>query len=173
VKTNGSPDALSKPLNAVLLDVDPAAAVEVKPMSRALSFALLPSQFGATMLGSIGLLGLALASAGLYGVLAYSVSRRTREIGLRVALGATRVGVLRLVLVQAGWILVSGLGAGAFLAVFVTRPLAKFLVPGLQTSDPLTYAAVCAVLIVVTCIASLRPALRALGIDPVAALRYE
>jgi predicted permease len=173
VKATGSPESLLKPLNAELLRLDPASSVEAKPMSRALAFAMLPSQAGAILLGTIGLLGLALASVGLYGVLTYSIGRRTREIGLRVALGAQRRDVLRLVTNEGAWILGSGLGIGVFLAVFVTRPLARFLVPGLESTDPLTYFAVAAVLVAVGFAASLTPALRALRVDPITALRYE
>ena len=173
VKANGSTESLSKALNTALLDIEPTAAVEAKPMSRATAFALFPSRAGAALLGTIGSLGLALASIGLYGVLAYSMSRRTREIGLRVALGAKRTDVLRLVLAEGAWILSLGLAIGGFLAVFATRPAARFLVPGLRPVDPLTYAVVAGVLIGIGCAASLTPALRALRIDPMVALRYE
>ncbi|MGH9719305.1 MAG: ADOP family duplicated permease, partial [Bryobacteraceae bacterium] len=173
VKANGPPVSILKPLNSALLDADPAAAVELKPMSSAMGFALLPSQAGAFMLGCIGVLGLALASVGLYGVLAYSISRRTREIGLRVALGAQRGQVLQLVLGEGARILSLGLTAGVVIAMFVTKPAAKFLAPGLKPSDPLSYMAVAVVLILAGFAASLIPALRALRIDATVALRYE
>lgn len=173
VKTSSPPQSELKNLNAALLKVDSSAAVEVKAMSNATGFALLPSRMGAALLGTIGSLGLILASVGLYGVLAYSISRRTREIGLRVALGAQRGQVLRLVLKEGAWMLSVGLTVGVFLAVFVTRPLAMFLVPGLRPTDPVTYLAVTGVLVGVGMVASLVPALRALRIDPMVALRYE
>jgi predicted permease len=173
VKADRSAEALLRPLNGELLDMDPTSSVEVKLMSRATDFALLPSRAGAALLGSIGSLGLLLASVGLYGVLVYSVGRRTREIGLRVALGARSGDVVRLVLTEGAWVLGIGLAAGTFLALFVTRPLAIFLVPGLQPSDPLTYGIVAAVLVTVGFVASLTPALRALRIDPMMALHYE
>jgi predicted permease len=173
VRANGPGESLMKPLNGALMNIDPTAAVEIKPMVRATAFALLPSQIGATLLGAIGILGLLLASVGLYGVLAYSISRRTREIGLRVALGARNGQVVRLVVREAAWILSYGLVIGMVLAVFVTKPLARFLVPGLKPTDPITYLAVTAVLVAVGCAASLTPAMRALRIDPMAALRYE
>jgi predicted permease len=173
VKANVPPDSLLKALNATLLDIDPSSSIELKPMSRAMGFALLPSRAGAVMLGTVGSLGLALASVGLYGVLAYSVSRRTREIGLRVALGAQRRQVLKLVLKEGGWIVFAGLSIGALVALFVTRPLAKFLVPGLTASDPATYATVAGILVTVALAASIAPALRAMRIDPIAALRHE
>ena len=174
VRSSGpQPDGLMKPVNAALLEMDPAAAVEIKPMRGAMAFALFPSRVGAALVGAIGSLGLFLAAVGLYGVLAYSIHRRVREIGLRVALGAGRQDVLRMVLGEGAAILVSGLAIGMFLALFVTRPLALFLVPGIRPSDPLTYVAVTAVLICVGLAACITPALRALRIDPMIALRYE
>jgi predicted permease len=173
LKAAGPPDALLRPVNAELLSADPAAAVELKPMSRALAFAMMPSQAGAILLGSIGLLGLVLAAVGLYGLLAYAISRRTREIGLRVALGARRGDVVRLVMREGAWIVGTGLGVGTALALFVTRPLARFLVPGITPGDPLTYALVGAVLLAAGCAACFVPMLRALRIDPMLALRYE
>ena len=173
VKAKGAPESLLTPLNAAFLELDPSSAVELKPMSNAMGFALLPSRMGALILGTVGSLGLLLASVGLYGVLAYSISRRTREIGLRVALGAERHQVLRLVLGEAARIIFVGLFVGTFAAIFVTRPLARFLVPGLSASDPATYVTVALVLSVVGCLASATPVLRALRIDPMAALRHE
>ncbi len=173
VRTSQPPDTLSKAVASALLKIDPTSSVEVKPMSRATAFALLPSRAGALMLGSVGFLGLALASVGLYGVLAYSITRRTREIGLRVALGARREEILRLVLKEAGWIVGLGLIVGILIALAITRPLTRFLVPGLSTSDPATYATVAFVLLLVGAMAALTPALRALRIDPMTALRYE
>ncbi len=172
-RANGAPEPLLKPLNAALLASDASASVEVKPMSLATGFALLPSRMGAAVLGSIGVLGLLLAAIGLYGVLAYSIGRRTREIGLRMALGARRGDVLRLVLREGAWIFSIGVGAGALVAALITQPLAQFLVPGLRPSDPLTYATVAMVLAAVGIAASLAPSLRAVRVDPMAALRTE
>src|SRR5205814_6107348 len=126
--------------------LDPAASVEVKPMSKALVFALLPSRVGAGILGAMGLLGLLLAAVGLYGVLLYSVSRRTREIGLRMALGATSRGILSLVLRQAAALSAAGIGAGLALAVFAVRPLAMFLSPEVRPTDVSNFVVVAVVL---------------------------
>jgi len=153
--------------------LDASASIEVKQMRDAMGLAFLPSRVGAALLGSMGLLGLALASIGLYGVLAYSVARRTREIGLRVALGADRAAVLRMVARKSFGLLGIGLAIGLGISMFVTRPLAMFLVPELSTSDPATFLTVVAVLGAVAFAATLGPALRALRVDPMVALRYE
>ena len=142
-------------------------------MRNALGFALLPSRIGAALLGSAALLGLALASIGLYGVLAYSVTRRTSEIGLRMALGADGRAVLKMVLRESGALVGSGVALGLGIAVFATRPLAMFLVSELRPTDPLTWLGVIAVLAAVAATATLAPALRAIRIDPMTALRSE
>lgn len=173
VRTAGSPSGYVKAIGDLLASLDSSAAIETKPMNRALGLALLPSQVGATMLGAMGLLGLALAAIGLYGMLLYSVSRRTREIGLRVALGATPGAVLRTVCRHSFGLVGAGLAIGLAIAFFGTRPVAMFLVPGLSTSDPAAFGAVIAVLGGVAVFATLTPAIRALRVDPMAALRYE
>ena len=154
-------------------DLDPSAAIEVKPMRKALGLALLPSRIGAALLGSAALLGLALASIGLYGVLAYSVTRRTPEIGLRMALGAGGRAVLSMVLRESGVLVGSGVAIGLGIAVFATRPLAMFLVSDLRPTDPPTFLGVIAVLSAVAVAATLGPALRAIRVDPMIALRAE
>ncbi len=173
VRTAGSPSGYVKPIGDLLGRLDSSAAIETKPMNRALGLALLPSQVGATMLGAMGLLGLTLAAIGLYGMLLYSVSRRTSEIGLRVALGATPGAVLRTVCRHSFGLVGAGLAIGLAIAFFGTRPVAMFLVPGLSTSDPAAFGAVVAVLGAVAVLATLTPAIRALRVDPMAALRYE
>ena len=119
--------------------------IEVKPMRGALEFALLPSRIGAALLGSAALLGLALAAIGLYGVLAYSVTRRTAEIGLRMALGADGRDVLAMVLRESGTLVGWGVAVGLGLALFATRPLSMFLVSDLRPTDPATWLGVIAV----------------------------
>jgi len=150
-----------------------SAAIEVKPMRNALGFALLPSRVGAALLGSAALVGLALAAIGLYGVLAYSVTRRTSEIGLRMALGADGRAVLNMVMRESGALVGWGVALGLGVAAFATRPLAMFLVPGLRPADPVTFLGVIGVLAAVAAAATLAPALRAMRIDPLAALRSE
>jgi predicted permease len=173
VRTATRPETQIKSINAALGQFDPSAALETKPMSSALAFAMLPSQIGAAILGSTGLLGLLLAAIGLYGTLLYAVNRRVREIGLRVALGATPNGILRLVLRQSAGLVAVGLAIGVALAVFAVRPLAAFLLPDVRPADPANFAAGAAVLCAVALVATVAPAIRALRVDPVVALRHD
>jgi predicted permease len=171
IRAGGNPQPLVPAIYAGLNRVDPTAALETKTMQKGLALALLPSRAGAIVLGSMGLLGLALASIGLYGVLLYSVSRRIREIGLRIALGSTPGGILKLVLGQTASLAAVGIGIGLGLSIFAVRPLAMFLTPEVRTTDISNFAVVGAALALVALAASLSPALRALRVDPVAALR--
>jgi ABC-type antimicrobial peptide transport system permease subunit len=142
-------------------------------MRAGLGLAMLPSQVGAILLGSMGMLGLLLAAVGLYGSLLYAVSRRVREIGVRVALGATPVDVVRLVTRQSLVMVAAGLIAGIAISVFAVRPLAMFLIPEVRTGDIGNFAGVAATLLAVGVAATVAPAVRALRVDPVKALRYE
>ena len=153
--------------------IEPAAAAEVATLYSSIGMAFLPSQIGAVLLGSIGLLGLLLAAVGLYGVMVYSVARRTREIGVRMAIGASRGEITRMVLIDSLKLVAAGSAVGLIIAVFVTKPLAMFLVPGLTPTDPLSFSAVVAVLILTSLAATWGPVRRALAIDPVSSLRYE
>lgn len=173
VRMEGDPVAALAPIRQILAQLDTSAGVEVKRLRDSIGFALAPSQIGAALLGAIGLLGLLLASIGLYGVLSYGVTKRTREFGVRIALGASRGGVLRLVLRDTGLTLGLGIGIGIGLALLATQPLTMFLVPELRPSDPLNYIIVALVLGGVGALASAGPALRATRIDPISALRYE
>jgi putative ABC transport system permease protein len=167
------PRRIVGPIDRALGRLDSTAALETKPMSQALAFALLPSRVGAAVLGSVGLLGLMLAAIGLYGVLAYTVSRRIREIGLRMALGATPRSVLGLVLRQSLTLVAVGVGAGTAMAVLAVRPLAAFLIPEVRPADPANFLVVGAVLVFVALIATASPAIRALRVDPAIALRHD
>jgi predicted permease len=173
IRTASSPDGYVRPVTDELGRLDFTAAIETKPMSRALGTALLPSQIGAVMLGSMGILALTLAAVGLYGVLLYSVSRRTREIGVRVALGAGPLDVLRLVGQHSLVLVISGVIVGLAVAYFAMQPLTLFLVPGLSTGDPAALLSGIGVLGVIALLATLVPAIRALHVDPMVALRYE
>ena len=167
------PAAQLTAVRQALRRAEPAAGLEVETMFSAIGFAFLPSQVGAVLMGSIGALALLLAIVGLYGVLAYSVARRTREIGIRIAIGASPGDVMGMMVREFARLLVTGIGIGLVLALFVTRPLSMFFVPGLSASDPATYAAVIAVLGVTGMLAAVGPVRRALGVDPLECLRYE
>jgi putative ABC transport system permease protein len=131
-----------------------------------------PQRFNAWLLSGFALTAVALAALGLYGLLASFVVSRTREIGVRVALGARRPDVLRLIVGQGARLVIIGLGLGLAGAALVTRFLQTLLF-GVRPLDPLTFALVAAVLLVVGLLASLLPAWRAATIDPVRALRSE
>ena len=120
-----------------------------------------------------GALALLLVATGLFGTMAFAVTRRTREIGVRLAIGATSGSVIRLVVADAIRLLAIGLTAGAAVAWFVTAPLAAFLVPGLTPADPLTFGVVLILMVATGALATWIPARRAAGIEPVTALRVE
>jgi len=126
-------------------------------------------------LSFFGVLAQQLASFGLYGVLAYSVSRRTHEIGIRMALGADRGKVLKMILRQGMSLTLIGIVLGLGAAYVLTKYLESLtsMLFGVQPTDPLTYAVMAALLITVSLIACLVPARRATKVDPVVSLRYE
>lgn len=165
------PGAQLPAVRGALRRVDPAAGLEVATMYSSIGFAFLPSQVGAVLLGSIGALGLLLAAVGLYGVMAYTVTRRTPEIGVRMAIGANQRDVIRMVLAGAAKLLGAGAALGLFAAVFVTRPLAMFLVPGVRPNDVLSLLGVLLLLAVTGLLAVCGPARRAAAVDPMTALR--
>jgi predicted permease len=167
------PEGILKKVNGTLGEIDPSAAIEVKPMSHALGLALLPSRVGAALLGSMGVLGLLLAAVGLYGVLTYSVARQVREIGIRVALGAKPTTVGYMVFRNSLSLVGAALAAGGVLGYFAANPLAMFLVPELSPHDPFSLVAVFLTLFLVGMAATLSPLIRSLRVDPIVALRYE
>jgi len=133
---------------------------------------LLPARLGAMLVGAFGFLGLVLASVGVYGVVSYSVSQRTQEIGIRTALGAQRANVLRMILKQGMRMALIGTGVGIVLSFLLFRGLRSVLY-GVKSTDLVTLAAVSGMLLAVAFLASYVPALRATRVDPVVALREQ
>jgi ABC-type antimicrobial peptide transport system permease subunit len=127
---------------------------------------------GAVLIGVFGLLALLLASVGLYGVMSYAVSQRTREIGVRMALGARARDVLRLVVKEAMTMVVIGMAIGLGLAAALSRLISSFLF-GVGAMDALTFAAIPILLATVALLASYLPARRAAKVDPLIALRCD
>ena len=141
-------------------------------MEKVLSDSLMLRRVSMLMLTVFALLALTLATVGIYGLTAYSVSRRTHEIGLRVALGASQAEILRLVVVRGLVTSLIGAAIGLSAAFELTRALSGMLY-GVTATDPLVFAGVPLLLIAVSAIASYVPALKATRIDPLVALRYE
>ena len=127
-------------------------------------------RFQMTLLGLLAAIGLLLAAAGIYGLIAYSVSQRTREFGIRIALGARPAGILRSIVAHGALLALTGVVIGIAAAVAGARMIQSFLFD-VSTKDPLTFAAVGGLLILVAVVASLVPALRAVRLNPVTALR--
>jgi putative ABC transport system permease protein len=173
VKTSGDPWALLGPVKAQVRALDPGVPlVDTDTISDLFHVSLFPYRTAAAVATVLGVLGLLLAAVGLYGVISYSVTQRTHEIGIRVALGASQIDVLRLVVGQGFRLTMMGVGVGVAGALALTRYLSSLLY-GVRPTDPLTFVAVSIILIGVALFASYIPARRAAKVDPMVALRYE
>ncbi|AHG93676.1 permease (plasmid) [Gemmatirosa kalamazoonensis] len=173
VRTSGDAARLAPAIRAAVRELDPALpAPAVTTLSAETSGVLLPQRVGALVTAVMGAVGLLLAAVGLYGIVAYLVGQRAREIGVRMALGAGRRDVLRLVTGDGMRPVAVGLGIGLLLAVGTTRLLMSFLL-GVSPLDVVTFAGGAAILIAVALAASWLPARRAAATDPVRALRAE
>jgi len=173
VRTSGDPMLMLAQVREQVLAVDKDQPVtNIRTMERLMARSVAPRRFNLLLLGVFALVGLALAGVGLYGVMSYTVTRRTREIGVRMAMGAQRVDVLRLVIGEGMKLAFIGalLGLGGALAL--TR-LLKTLLFGVSATDPLTFIVIAAVLIIVALLACWIPARRAASMDPLVSLRVE
>jgi putative ABC transport system permease protein len=141
-------------------------------MDQLLADSLSRSRFTMLLLGIFAVVALVLAAVGIYGLIAYSVTQRTQELGIRIALGAQRRDVLRLVLVQGTRLTLLGVAIGVLAALTLSRLLGALLF-GVSATDPLTFAGVAGLLAVVALLACFIPARRATRVDPTVALRYE
>ncbi len=156
-----------------LATLDGHVPIKLQLMEERIAGALLPSRIASGLLGAIGTLGLILAAVGIYGVMAYNVSQRVGEIGLRLALGATRVQVLQMILRDALRLAFIGLLIGLGLSLLATRMISGILAAGISAIDPLSLGSVGVLLSMTALFAALLPSWRASRVDPAAALRSE
>lgn len=173
VATDGSEQVMLEQVRRQIDALDPNVPIfSISPLSKHLSIMLFPARVGAALLAAFGFLGLLLAGIGLYGVVAASVARRTREVGIRMSLGARRSDVLGLVIREGMTLTGIGLAIGLGLALLASQ-LLRGLLYGIGTYDPVTYVAVAVVLGGIALCANLVPAGRATQVQPVVALKYE
>ena len=173
VRTIGDPATLAASVRREVQALDQNLPVtSLQRLTEVLAGSLFAARMGAVLLAIFGSLALLLAAVGLYGVMSYAVSRRTREIGIRMALGAGGGNVLRLVLKEGMSLVAVGVAAGLLVAAAATRLLASFLY-GMSPLDAITFVAIPVVLALVALLASYVPAHRAAKVDPMVALRYE
>ena len=173
VRADDAGAALRRRIEEELRAVAPGLPIALfRTMDESKARAMAEERFQMTLLSVFAGVGLVLAIAGIYGLIAYSVAQRTRELGIRMALGASRQHILRSILVQGVALAGGGVACGAAAAVVATRVLKNF-VWGVSTLDPLTFIAVGVLLVVISAIASLIPAVRAVRLNPLKALRVE
>ena len=173
VRTKSDPLNLADEVRRQVMKGDPEQAVSnIATMEQVLSDSISSRRFSAVLLGTLAVLGLVLASVGVYGVISYGVSQRTREIGIRIALGAGQGEVLSLVVGQGMKLLLLGIAVGTFAAWLLT-PVMSGLLFAIRPSDPLTFASSTLFLALVAVLACYIPARRAAKVDPMVALRSE
>jgi len=173
VRTHEQPAAMEESIRNTVRGLDADEPIyQVRTLAQLLDQTLVPWRFSMTLLGIFAGIALVLAAVGIYAVMAFSVTQRMHEIGLRVALGAQRRDVMRMILEQGTRLALLGAAIGVLAALALTRLMAGLLF-GVTATDPVTFAAVALVLISVALAACYIPARRAMKVDPMVALRYE
>jgi len=173
LKVSGDANGVTKQIAQQMKTLDPGIAIRnLEPLESYVDDARAPMRFNLILIGIFGAIALTLAAVGLYGVMAYSVTQRSHELGIRIAVGASPRDILRLVLGQGIRMTLLGAGIGLVVSLAVTRALSSLLF-GVSATDPLTFIAVPVVLAFVAALACYLPARRAMRVDPIIALRYE
>jgi putative ABC transport system permease protein len=173
IRTAGDPNSLVSAVRKTLAAMEPDAPLyDVRTLDDYLALDLGRARFQTVLLSLFAAVALVLTAIGLYGVIAYGVVQRTHEIGVRMALGASRTNVLKMILNRGLMLTVSGIVLGVVGALALAR-LMESLLYEIPPRDPLTYVVVCFTLSMVALLASYIPALRATRVDPMIALRYE
>ncbi len=173
VRTKGDTNAAVTSVRGAVQSLEPALQLRnVRGVLEVLDQTLVAPRIGAKLLGAFGGLALLLAAIGTYGVMSYSVNQRTQEVGIRMALGAQRGDVLRLIIKNGLAMIAGGIAAGLFLSVLLTYTMNTLLF-GIKFFDPVSFGATAMILLIVAMIACYLPARRAMRVDPIIALRYE
>lgn len=172
VRSAGAPLALANPIRGTLRQMNIDDVYGLLAMDEIVSRSLGQRRFAMTLLGAFAAFALVLASVGIYGVISHLVGQRTHEFGIRMALGARRADVLRLVLADGVNMVALGVAIGLVAAFALTRLIARMLF-GVNAHDPLSFASVAGLLVLVAMLACYLPARRAIKVDPMVALRHE
>jgi putative ABC transport system permease protein len=173
VRTHGDRGAVYGAARSLVARIDPELPLhDMRPMEQVVTETMASRRLTLWLVGAFAALALVLASVGIYGVMSYAVTERVHEIGVRMALGAQRRDVLRLVVVHGMRLAAIGLLLGSVAAFFAARAMATLLF-GIRPGDPLTYVGIAAVLALAALAACYIPARRATAVDPMVALRYE
>ena len=171
VRTAGDTDSAIRTVEQQLRALEPSLIfLEIGSVNRLINMTMLPITVGATLFSSLAGLAMLLAGVGLYGVIAFNVARRTREIGIRMALGSTRSDVVRRVMTEGAWMVGAGLVLGTALSALASQALASVLL-GVTPFDPVSYLSAAGLLMATAALACLIPARRAASVDPLVALR--
>jgi putative ABC transport system permease protein len=173
IRSTVEPNSLAASVRSAVNEVDKTVPVaDIETMDRIVTESVMQPRFNMVLLGLFSAIALLLSAAGIYGVTSYTVTQRTHELGIRLALGAQLGDVLRLILKQGLVVILIGVAIGLVAAFLLTR-LLKSLVFGVSTSDPMTFVSITLLLSLVALVACYVPARRATKVDPLVALRYE